>query len=140
MKRVFFIVMTVLFCWTGLAMALLPEERLSDPAAEERARGLSAQLRCLVCQNQSIDDSDAPFAKDMRVLIRKEITNGRTDDEIISFLRNRYGDYVLLNPPVTEATIALWVAPFAFLAMGVIGIFLVRRKKPSGNASNRGSG
>ena len=111
------------------AQALLPEERLADPAAEERARGLSAQLRCLVCQNQSIDDSDAPFARDMRMLIRQEISTGKSDDQIITFLRQRYGDYVLLNPPLTGTTVYLWMAPFAFLVIGAIGIVLVRRRK-----------
>jgi len=119
----------LLLALTPAAQALLPEERLADPAAEERARGLSAQLRCLVCQNQSIDDSDAPFARDMRKLIRQEINTGKSDDQIITFLRQRYGDYVLLNPPLTGTTVYLWMAPFAFLVIGAIGIVLVRRRK-----------
>lgn len=116
----------------GVSHAVLPEERLDDPQLEDRARGLSAQLRCLVCQNQSIDDSDAPFARDMRILIRQEIKAGRDDDQIISFLRQRYGDYVLLNPPLTSMTAVLWAAPFAMLLIGVIGIVLVRRRKGDG--------
>ena len=111
------------------ATALTPEERLDDPKLEERARGLSAQLRCLVCQNQSIDDSDSPFAQDLRQLIRQEINTGRTDDEIKLFLRERFGDYVLLSPPVTPSTIALWVAPFALLGVGIIGVALARRRR-----------
>ena len=121
------------------AQALLPEERLADPAAEERARGLSAQLRCLVCQNQSIDDSDAPFARDMQMLIRQEISSGKSDDQIITFLRQRYGDYVLLNPPLTGMTVYLWAAPFAFLVIGVIGIVLVRRRRRDTAWSSPGS-
>jgi cytochrome c-type biogenesis protein CcmH len=109
--------------------ALLPEERLDDPHLEERARELSAQLRCLVCQNQTIDDSDAPFARDMRALIRAEIKAGKNEDQIITFLRQRYGDYVLLNPPLTGMTAFLWAAPFAMLAAGFIGIVFVRRRK-----------
>jgi len=110
-------------------LALTPEERLADPALEDRARGLSAQLRCLVCQNQSIDDSDSPFAQDLRRLIRQEISSGQSDEDILVFLRQRYGDYVLLKPPVNSTTIALWVAPFALLGMGVLGIALVRMQR-----------
>lgn len=109
------------------AMAVLPEERLDDPVLEERARGLSAELRCLVCQNQSIDDSDSPFAQDLRRLIRQEISSGQSDDDIKLFLRERYGDYVLLSPPVTSTTLALWVAPFALLGIGILGVALARR-------------
>ena len=114
---------------TPPAPALLPEERLADPAGEARARALSAQLRCLVCQNQSIDDSDAPFASDMRKLIRQQIAEGRGDGEIIAFLRQRYGDYVLLDPPFGAATALLWIAPFGFLALGVAGLAAARRRR-----------
>ena len=125
------ILLTVLLAlgWVNAAPALLPEERLADPAAEARARELSAQLRCLVCQNQSIDDSDAPFAGDMRKLIRRQITEGRGDDEIIAFLRQRYGDYVLLDPPFGGATAVLWIAPFALLALGAAGIAIARFRR-----------
>ncbi len=125
----FLIIALLALGWAGSGFALLPEERLDDPLLEDRARGLSAQLRCLVCQNQTIDDSDAPFARDMRILIREEIKGGKSDDEIITFLRQRYGDYVLLNPPLTGMTALLWIAPFAMLAAGATGIVLVRRKK-----------
>ena len=121
----------VLWC-AAPAAALLPEERLADPAAEARARALSAQLRCLVCQNQSIDDSDAPLAGDMRRLIRGQITEGRSDDEIIAFLRGRYGDYVLLDPPFGGHTAFLWTAPFAFLALGVAGLAAARIRRQRG--------
>ena len=87
--RLMAMIMLVLWGSVGQAPALQPEERLSNPISEERARGLSAQLRCLVCQNQSIDNSDAPFARDMRRMIRQQITMGQTDDEIITFLRQR---------------------------------------------------
>lgn len=111
------------------APALSPEEKLADPAAEERARGLSLQLRCLVCQNQSIDDSDAPFARDMRKMIRNQINAGQSDDEIITFLRQRYGDYVLLKPPFSSVTAVLWVAPFALLALGIGGVAFARLRR-----------
>jgi len=121
---------------TAPAVALLPEERLADPGLEERARSLSAQLRCLVCQNQSIDDSDSPFAQDLRRLIRQEISSGRTDDDIKFFLRERYGDYVLLSPPLSSSTLALWIAPFALLGIGVFGIALARRGRETSPSEN----
>ena len=124
----------LVLAWTSAAPALLPEERLADPAEEARARDLSAQLRCLVCQNQSIDDSDAPLAGDMRRLIRRQITDGRSDDEIIDFLRRRYGDFVLLDPPLGTATIALWLAPFGFLAVGIAGLAISRLRRGRGGA------
>lgn len=120
---------------TAPALAISPEERLADPAAEAQARELSAQLRCLVCQNQSIDDSDAPFAKDMRRLIRQQISSGKSNDEVITFLRQRYGDYVLLNPPFTSTTAMLWVAPFVLLVVAVAGVVLMRaRRRPEDDA------
>lgn len=118
------------------AAALLPEERLADPGLEERARSLSAQLRCLVCQNQSIDDSDSTFAQDLRRLIRQEIKSGQTDDDIKLFLRERYGDYVLLSPPLGPATLALWVAPFALLGIGVLGVALARRGRDGSSSEH----
>jgi len=111
------------------SLALTPEERLDDPKLEQRARDLSLQLRCLVCQNQSIDDSDAPFAQDMRRLIRRDIEAGKSDDDIIAFLRQRYGDYVLLNPPLTSSTYILWAAPFVILVLGLGIVFLSRRRQ-----------
>ena len=124
----------LVLAWASAAPALLPEERLADPAEEARARDLSAQLRCLVCQNQSIDDSDAPLAGDMRRLIRRQITDGRSDDEIIDYLRRRYGDFVLLDPPLGTATIALWLAPFGFLAIGIAGLAVARLRRGRGGA------
>jgi cytochrome c-type biogenesis protein CcmH len=119
------------------SLALTPEERLDDPRLEQRARDLSLQLRCLVCQNQSIDDSDAPFAQDMRRLIRRDIEAGKSDDDIIAFLRQRYGDYVLLNPPLTSSTYVLWTAPFVILVLGVGIVFLTRRKQHPQNPSDQ---
>ena len=114
---------------TGASLAITPEERLDDPKLEERARNLSLELRCLVCQNQSIDDSDAPFAQDLRRLIRRDIAAGKSDGEIKDFLRQRYGDYVLLSPPLTESTYLLWITPFAILALGVVVVALNRRNR-----------
>ena len=93
------------------ALAVNPDEMLPDPALEARARDISKHLRCLVCQNQSIDDSDAGLAKDLRVLVRERIKAGDSNDEVIAFIVDRYGDYVLLNPPVKKSTIVLWAGP-----------------------------
>jgi cytochrome c-type biogenesis protein CcmH len=94
------------------ANAVNPWERLDDPALEERARDISAELRCLVCQNQSIDDSNADMAKDMRLLVRERLKAGDSDEEVIAYLTERYGDFVRLNPPLKASTIMLWTLPF----------------------------
>jgi len=100
------------------ALAVEPGERLADPALEARARALSSGFRCLVCQNQSIDDSNADLAHDLRVLIRQRIAAGDSDEQVRQFLVSRYGDFILLEPPVKPATYVLWAAPFAVLLLG----------------------
>ena len=112
----------------GTATAITAEEMLADPFLETRARNLSQKLRCLVCQNQSIDDSDADLAKDLRREVRAQLVQGKTDEAILSDLRAKYGDFVLLAPPIAKNTMALWLAPIGFLLLG-IGITLgVRRR------------
>jgi cytochrome c-type biogenesis protein CcmH len=98
------------------ARAVQPDEMLQDPALEARARQLSQQLRCLVCQNQSIDDSNAPLARDLRVLLRDRLTAGDSDGEVLAYLAARYGEFVLLRPPFSAHTALLWIAPFLLLA------------------------
>ena len=110
------------------ALALSPDEQLGDPALEHRARAISAHLRCLVCQNQSIDDSDAPLAKDLRTLVREQLTAGRSDAEIMDYVVARYGEYVLLKPRLTGETMLLWGTPFAVLLIAV-GAMLLRRRR-----------
>jgi len=112
------------------ALAVEPSERLSDPALEARARALSEQLRCLVCQNETIDESSAPLAHDLRVLLRQRIAAGDTDAQAVKFLTDRYGDFVLLKPPVEPATYVLWFGPIAVLLLAAGGalIYLRRRK------------
>jgi cytochrome c-type biogenesis protein CcmH len=105
-----------------------PDEFLQNPKKESRARNISKNVRCLVCQNQSIDESSAPLAKDLRILIRKKIEQGNSDEEIYSFLTERYGDFILLNPPFKIGTLLLWVLPFVFLAIGIFVIFLHNNK------------
>lgn len=100
------------------AGAVLPDEMLVDPALEARARAISQELRCVVCQNQSIDDSDAPLAKDLRLVVREQLTQGRTDAQTMDYVVQRYGNFVLLRPPVEPATWALWLGPFAVLLGG----------------------
>lgn len=102
----------------GTALAVEIDEVLADPVLEARARALSQELRCVVCQNQSIDDSNAPLAKDMRVLVRERIKLGDSDDQVRAFLVERYGNFVLLRPPLQLDTIALWFSPLLFLALG----------------------
>ena len=112
------------------ALAITPEEILGDPKLEARARALSKQLRCLVCQNQSIDDSDADLAHDLRIEVRRQITAGRSDEIIIDQIRQKYGKYVLFNPPLDRGTVFLWLAPIGFVGLGVLIIVLARRKLP----------
>ncbi|MQA64823.1 MAG: cytochrome c-type biogenesis protein CcmH [Alphaproteobacteria bacterium] len=100
------------------ARAVGANEALPDPALEARARELFKELRCLVCQNQSIDDSDAELARDLRILVRERLLAGDSNEEIIRFLTSRYGDFVLLKPPLKASTVALWTAPFALLLIG----------------------
>jgi cytochrome c-type biogenesis protein CcmH len=107
-----------------------PDEILKDPVLEQRARGLAKQLRCLVCQNQSIDDSDADLARDLRRIVREQLVVGRSDQEIIGYLTARYGDFVLLKPPLEPATWGLWFGPALVLLIGAAGIvgYVARRR------------
>ena len=116
--------------FVGNALAVQPDEVLDDPALEARARDLSSGLRCLVCQNQSIDDSDAPLAKDLRVLVRERLKAGDSDKEIIEFVVARYGEFVLLKPRFTPHTWLLWLAtPLVLLAALAAIVLAYRRRK-----------
>ena len=128
MKTVIFL----LFFLVTPALAIQPDEILEDKVLEERARVISKELRCLVCQNQSIDDSDAPLAKDLRVLVRERLQAGESDEKVIKFVVDRYGDFVLLRPPVKASTLTLWVSPIAVLIVGVI-LLLARFRKQAKN-------
>ena len=110
------------------AQALGPDEILPDPALEQRARDISAGLRCLVCQNQSIDDSDADLARDLRVLVRERLVAGDTNAEVEQYVVDRYGEYVLLNPRLGAHTLLLWVAAPLLLLVGLIALFIARRR------------
>jgi cytochrome c-type biogenesis protein CcmH len=109
------------------AYAVLPDEQLADPNLEARARHISQELRCVVCQNQTIDDSDAELAHDLRVILRERLLAGDTDAQAASFIVNRYGTYVLLKPPFEQETFLLWLGPFLVLAAGgVVVVFYLR--------------
>src|SRR5215210_850834 len=111
------------------ALAVQPDEVLRDPVVEHRARDISSGLRCLVCQNQSIDESDAPLAKDLRILVRERLTAGDSDDQIRDFLVQRYGEFVLLKPAFKAHTLLLWLGPFLILALGAIGLLRTLRQR-----------
>lgn len=111
------------------ARAVTPAEMLADPKLEARARAIAAELRCLVCQNQSIDDSDAPLAKDLRVLVREQLRAGKSDAEVKAFVHSRYGDFVLLRPPLRAGTLLLWVAPLLALLAGAVAVFVAARRR-----------
>jgi cytochrome c-type biogenesis protein CcmH len=115
---VLIIVITILFSKTTI-YSVEPEEFLQNSKQELKARNISKNVRCLVCQNQSIDESAAPLAKDLRVLIRKKVKEGHTENEIYKFLTDRYGDFILLKPPLKRITFMLWFLPFVFLAIGI---------------------
>ncbi len=131
MTRRFFAALTVLVALVVAhpAAAVQPDEMLKDPALEARARALSTGLRCLVCQNQSIDDSDAPLAHDLRVLIRRRLAAGDSDKQIIDFLVARYGDFILLKPPFAWDTVLLWAVAPGVLVLGAVAIAITYRRR-----------
>jgi cytochrome c-type biogenesis protein CcmH len=119
----------------GPVAAVLPEEQLADAALEARAREISQELRCVVCQNQSIDDSDAPLAADLRAIVRERLTAGDTNEEVMAYVVARYGSFVLLKPPLDLQTILLWSAPLLVLIPGGLGLALyLRRRSRAGTA------
>ena len=124
---VLIIVITILFSKTTI-YSVEPEEFLQNSKQELKARNISKNVRCLVCQNQSIDESAAPLAKDLRILIRKKVKEGHTENEIYKFLTDRYGDFILLKPPLKRSTFMLWFLPFVFLAIGIFILFWHHKK------------
>ncbi len=113
----------------GLALAVEPGEMLQDPVLEQRAREISRNLRCLVCQNQSIDDSNADLARDLRLIVRQRLVAGDSDEAVLQYVVDRYGDYVLLRPPVKATTYALWYGPLALLLIGGGGLAIALRRR-----------
>ena len=126
MKRILTTILILLFATQFIikvCYSVEPSEFLKNSKMELRARNVSKNIRCLVCQNQSIDESSAPLAKDLRILIRDKIENGNSDEEIYNFLTERYGDFILLKPPFKFSTYALWILPFIFFVFGIFSLF-----------------
>jgi cytochrome c-type biogenesis protein CcmH len=130
MRLILFALLLMLALASTPALAVQPDEVMKDPALEARARALSEELRCLVCQNQSIDDSDAPLARDIRILIRQRIASGESNDAVRAYLVSRYGDFILLKPPFKPETMLLWLSPALVLGAGVGAALLARRRAP----------
>lgn len=133
MMRSFFLSIATLYLvvtTTFQANAVLPDEVLQDPVLEERAREISSHLRCLVCQNESIDDSNAPLARDLRLLVRERLEAGDNDEKVIEFLVARYGEFVLLKPQFKSQTVILWLAPIFIIVIAAIAIcWRIKRRK-----------
>ncbi len=135
MKKLLLVGLALLFL--SPAFAVEPDEILADPAMEARARDLSTEVRCMVCQNQSIDDSDAPLAKDLRVLVRERLVAGDTNEEVLTFLVARYGEFVLLKPRFTLANAFLWIAPIGVLLIGGFIAFVAFRSRRGQNPEEK---
>lgn len=120
---------------SGPALAVNPNEILADPVLEHRARDISKDLRCVVCQNQSIDDSDAELARDLRIIVRERLKAGDSDGDVVQFIVDRYGDYVLLKPPFKATTYVLWFGPLALLLIAIAAVVaFYRRRRPEAEA------
>ncbi len=130
MRRLMVMVLFAL-AMSGASLAVQPDEVLKDPTLEARARDLSRELRCMVCQNQSIDDSEAPLARDLRLLVRERLTKGDSDRQVLDFLVARYGEFVLLKPRLEWQTLLLWGLPPAVLLIGIVALFVQIRRRNS---------
>ena len=129
MRRLAAITLVLATIASSSSLAVQPEEMLKDQKLEARARELSRELRCMVCQNQSIDESEAPLARDLRLLVRERLTKGDTNQQVLDFLVARYGEFVLLKPPLASRTFILWALPPVALLAGAIGLFFAARRR-----------
>ena len=127
-KKIFVIFIFISQLLLNNSYSVEPDEVLQNPRQELRARDISKNIRCMVCQNQSIDESNAPLAKDLRILIRNQIKNGKNNKEIYEFLTDRYGDFILLKPAFKLNTLALWLLPFIFVLVGIFIVFSHNKK------------
>ena len=129
-KRTFIIILSICLIqfFSNNSYTVEPDEILDNQKQELRARNISKNIRCMVCQNQSIDESNAPLAKDLRILIRNKIKDGKKDEEIYKFLTDRYGDFILLKPPFKLNTLALWLLPIIFVLIGIFIVFSHNKK------------
>jgi cytochrome c-type biogenesis protein CcmH len=128
-QRIGVLILAICLAAGSVVMAVEPGEILADAKLEARARAISADLRCLVCQNQSIDDSDADLARDLRLVVRERLTKGDTDAQIFEFVAARYGDFVLLNPPFNARTLLLWGGPAGVFIIGLISVIIYFRRR-----------
>jgi cytochrome c-type biogenesis protein CcmH len=135
MRRLALIALLLTLIAPGVALAVDPEEILKDPVLEQRARDLSSELRCMVCQNQSIDDSNAPLARDLRVIVRERLSAGDSDSQVLDYLVARYGEFVLLRPRFHVQTLLLWGAPPLALIAGLIALWMAARRRQTVNLS-----
>ena len=133
MRRLAMIALLAALAAPGAALAVQPDEMLKDPVLEARARHLSEELRCMVCQNQSIDDSEAPLAHDLRMLVRERLTKGDSDSQVLDFLVARYGEFVLLKPRFELQTLLLWGLPPAALLAGLVALLMMARRRQAAN-------
>ena len=129
-KKTFMILLSICLIqfFSNSFYAVEPDEILENQKQELRARNISKNIRCMICQNQSIDESNAPLAKDLRILIRNKIKGGKKDEEIYKFLIDRYGDFILLKPPFKLSTLLLWLLPLVFFALGILLVFLHNKR------------
>lgn len=127
-KFILFLIIIILQTSSNNTFSLEPEEMLENSKLETRARSISKNIRCMVCQNQSIDESSAPLAKDLRILIRNKVVEGYSDGEIYKYLSSRYGDFILLNPPLKLITLGLWCLPLLFIFFGIYIIYLHNKR------------
>jgi cytochrome c-type biogenesis protein CcmH len=135
MRSLCLIIVLLTFAAAPCAIAVEPDEVLSDAALEARARALSKELRCMVCQNQSIDDSEAPLARDLRILVRERLQAGDSDRQVIDFLVARYGEFVLLRPRFSWHTAVLWLGPAALLLIGGCAVLVLARRYRTNSAA-----
>jgi len=137
MKRLLF-ALAMICALVGSAYAVRPDEVLDDPVLEQRARAISGELRCLVCQNQSIDDSEAELARDLRLLVRERLVEGDTDQEVFDYIVARYGEFVLLRPVFEAHTLVLWIAAPAVLLVGAGALIVGMRRRRADEAEGEG--
>jgi len=136
MKRRLLGCLSFVLLFSAAVYAVEPDEILKDPALESRARAISSELRCLVCQNQSIDDSHAPLARDLRLLVRDRLQSGASDSEIRQYLVDRYGEFILLKPRIAVDTVLLWASPFLVLVVSGLFVWRAARRRGSQSASD----
>ena len=129
MKKIYFLIFILNFLSPNISLSTEPNEFLSDANLEIRARDLSKNIRCLVCQNQSIDDSNSELAKDLRMIIRNKLSQGETNNQILDFLVSKYGEFILMKPKLTFNTIILWASPIWAGVIGLLFLFYIFRKK-----------